>query len=82
MLSTGETMSLAEWIIDDTCLVLFVSLPIIMLDKRQSAKTSGKKSPEVKNPWPSFENGLGHFLHSTSFCELKRRQIYIVSNLK
>ena len=26
MFATGETLSLAEWIIDDTCLVLFILL--------------------------------------------------------
>ena len=30
MFATGVTMGLAEWIIDDTCLVVFVSLVMSM----------------------------------------------------
>ena len=31
MFATGVTMSLAEWIIDDTCLVSFVSFILVWL---------------------------------------------------
>ena len=33
MFTTGETVGLVEWIIDDTCLVMFILTPLIPINK-------------------------------------------------